>query len=154
MKGLLDKTIQIVSTLLVSCMIIYGVAYAQPVCCSTIITTCIPSSQKMSVGYDNYSALRTSQSQDIKNRPLSNFCPDCFRTDFGSRNTCCETDHCKEYYPTTCLSVSFVNDHFPVQSNMKFFDATDNKQSTPESYSLSIIHKAVPIHILTQSIIC
>jgi hypothetical protein len=153
MKELICKFIQTSSGILIS--IIHGILYAQQVCCSTIVNACIPSSNGESVNYGFDNSYRTSPSNTFNNQLLSNLCSNNFLGDFGSGNACCETDRCDWYNQSTYFSLSLNQNFYPLQKKVSSFDAGDGVQTTFEpSCSLPTSHKAVPIYIMTQSIIC
>ena len=154
MKALFNKIIQTCTAILISIIVVYGIVYAQQVCCSTIVNARIPSSIKISVSYNIDNSCRTSPSHSLNNQLTTNLCSNNFLADFGSRNTCCETDRCNRYNQATYFSLSFIQDFYPLQKKVSSFGAGKNAQTKFEPYSLPTPHKAVPIYIMTQSIIC
>jgi len=154
MKALFNKIIQTCTAILISIIVVYGIVYAQQVCCSTIVNACIPSSIKISVSYNIDNSCRTSPSHYLNNQLLTNLCSNNFLADFGSGNTCCETDRCNRYNQATYFSLSFIQDFYPLQKKVSYFGADNGAQTTFEPYSLPTSHKSVPIYIMTQSIIC
>ena len=154
MKESFKKIIQTSTAILISCTVVSGIVYVQQTCCNTIIETCIPISNRISVRYNNDNSWRISPSHYLNNQLRSNLCSKNILADFGSEDTCCETDRCDGYNQTTYLSLSFIQDFYPLQKNVSSFNAGNGAQTAFEPYSLSTSLKAVPIYILTQSIIC
>ncbi len=151
MKNLLKKTTQSSTLILISWIVVYGIVYAQQACCSTIVDACIPTFNRIS--YTNNNSCRTSPSHH-RNRRLQpihysqNFLADC-----DSKNACCKTDRYNRYNQSTYFNPSFPKYAYSLQKNVSFFDVSDGEQRAFETCSLSIPLKAVPIYILTQSII-
>jgi len=154
MKESFNKIIQINTAILISCIVVYGIVYAQQVCCSTIVDACIPAFNRILVSYNIDNSCKISPSACLNNALQSNLCSINIPADFGSGNTCCETDRCDKYNQATHISLSFIIDFYPLQKNVSSFDAGNGAQTAFEPYSLSTSLKAVPIYILTQSIIC
>lgn len=154
MKALFNKIIQTCTAILISIIVVYGIVYAQQICCSTIVNACIPSSIKISVSYNIDNSCRTTPPHYLNNQLLTNLCSNNFLGDFGSGNVCCETDRCDWYNQSTYLSLSFHQNFYPLQKKVSSFDAGDGAQTTFEPYGLQTSDKAVPIYIMTQSIIC
>jgi hypothetical protein len=154
MKESLNKIIKISATILLSCIVVYGVVYAQRMCCNTIIDACIPASDRISVSYNTDNFCKISPSHYINNRLQSNSNSNNILTDFSSGNTCCDTDRCDSYYQATYLSLSFKQFFYPVQKNVSSFACGNGEQTAFEPYPQSTSLKTAPIYILTQSIIC
>lgn len=154
MKESFNKIIQISTAILISCIVVYGIVYAQQVCCGNIVEVCIPTSNRISVRYNIDNSCRISPSHYLNNQLQSNLCSKNILADFGPGNTCCETDRCDSYNQATYLSLSFIQDFYPLQKNVSSFDTGNGEQTAFEPYRLSTSLKAVPIYIITQSIIC
>ena len=154
MKDLITKIIQTITATLISCIVVYGIVYAQQVCCSTIVDTCIPTSNRIAVSCNIDDSCRISPSHNLNNQPQSNLCSKKILTDFGSGNTCCETDRCDGYNQAAEFSLSFIQDFYPLQKNVSSFDAGNGAKATFQPYNISTLHKAVPIYILIETIIC
>ena len=154
MKDLIAKIIHTITTILISCIIVYGIVYAQQVCCSTIADACIPTFKRILDSYIIDNCCRTSPSHNRDNQLQSNFCSENIIADFGSDNTCCETDRCDGYNQVTEFSLSFIQDFYPLQKNVSSFDAGNGAKATFQPYNISTLHKAVPIYILIETIIC
>ena len=153
MKELINKCIQTITAILISSIVVYGV-YAQKVCCKTIIDACIPASDRISSGYTTGSHWTTFQSQRRNIQLQSNLCSKNILADFGAGNTCCQTDRCDSNNQATYFSLSFVQDFYPLLKNASSFDTGDGAQTAFEPDSLSTSLKALPIYLITQSIIC
>ncbi len=154
MKELINKFIQTSSAILISIIVVYGIVCGQQVCCSTVVNTCIPSSNWNSVNYSIDNSCETSPSHYLNNQQVSNICSNNFLADFGAGNTCCETDRCNRYNQATYFSLSFIQDFYPLQKPLSSFNVISGSQNNFESKSLSTSLKAVPLYILTQSILC
>ena len=154
MKKLFAKIIQSSTVILISWIVVYGIVYAQQACCSTIVDACIPAFSRISDSYTIGSFCRTSPSHHRNNKLQSNLCSKNIPADFGEGNTCCETNRCDSYNKTTYFTLSFIQGLYPLQKPLSAFDVISGAQTNFEPKSLSLSLKAVPIYILTQSIIC
>jgi len=154
MKEFINKMIQTSTAIFISCIVVYGIAFAQQVCCSTIVDACISTFKRISVRYNIDNSCRISSLHNLNNQLQSNLCSNNILTDFGTGNTCCETDRCDGYNQTTEFSLSFVQGFYLFQKSVNSFDADNGAQSALEPYRISTSLKAAPIYILTQSIIC
>jgi len=154
MKDLIAKIIHTITTILISCIIVYGIIYAHQVCCRTIADACIPTFKRIldSCILDNCCRIPPSHNRD--NQLQSNFCSENIIADFGSDNTCCETDRCDGYNQVTEFSLSFIQDFYPLEKTLSSFEAGSGAQTTSQPNKRSTFHKAVPIYILTEAIIC
>ena len=65
-----------------------------------------------------------------------------------------QTDRCEGYNQATEFSLSFIQDFYSLQKNGGSFGGGNGAQARFEPYNLSTPHKAIPIYILTESIIC
>jgi hypothetical protein len=154
MEESFNKIIQTSTAILITCIVVYGIMYAQQVCCSATVNACIPTSNRISVVYASGNSWTSSLSHQRSYQLRSNFCSKSFLADFGAGNTCCETDRCDSYNQATYFSLSVIQDLYPLQKNVSSYDAGNCPQTTFEPYSLPTSLKAVPIYIMTQSIIC
>ena len=154
MKGLFNKYILSSTAILISCIIVYGITYAQQVCCSTMIATCIPASNRIFGGCTSDGYWANSQSYDRNNLTRSNLCSKNVLANFGSENACCETDQRDNYKQTTKFSFPFIQDFYPLQKNASSLDAGNATQTAFESFRLPTSLKVVPIYIIIQSIVC
>ena len=154
MKKTFNKIIPISTAILIFCIVVYGIVYAQQVCCSTIVDACIPASNRISDGYTISNSWTTPPLHNRNTQLRTNHCFKNIPADFGSGNTCCETDRCDNYNQASHFSLSFIQDFYPFQKNVSSFNAGNGAQTAFEPYSLSTSLKAVPIYIWTQSIIC
>jgi len=153
MKELFNKFILSSTAILISCIIVYGIVYAQQVCCTTMVNACIPASNRVLGGYIIDKSWTNSQSYDRKNELRSNLCSKNVLANFGAVNTCCQTDRCDSNNKATYFSLSFVQDFYPLPKNASPFDAGDGAQTAFEPDSLSTSLKVSPIYLITQSII-
>jgi hypothetical protein len=154
MKELFTKIIQTIIAILIFCIVVYGIVYAQQVCCSTIVDACLPIFKMISVGYNSDYSCRISPSHNRNNQQQPILCSKNIIAVFGSGNTCCETDRCDGYNQATEFSLSFIQDFYALQKNIGSFEAGNGARATFGPYNLSTAHKAIPIYILTESIIC
>jgi hypothetical protein len=153
MRELFKKIIQTGIAILISWIVVYGIVSAQQVCCSTVVDARIPTSNIFSVSNTIVNFCGTSPSHHRNNQLQANFCAKNFLADFGKGNTCCETNRCDSYKQATHFSLSFIQDLCPLQKTL----SASNVISGPHNFepkNLSSSLKAVPIYILTQSIIC
>jgi len=154
MKELFNKIIQTTTAILISCIVVYGIVYAQQVCCSTIVNACIQISNRNSVSYAIGNSCETSPSHHRNNQLQSNLCSKNFLSDFGEGNTCCETNRCDSYNQAAYFSLSSIQNLYPLQKTLSSFNVISGAQTNFEPKNLSTSLKAVPIYILAQSIIC
>jgi len=152
MKISLKKIIQSSTLILISWIVVYGSVYAQQACCSTIVDACIPTFNRIS-NYTSNNSCRTSPSYHRNRRLQPIHYSDNFSADCDAKNSCCKTDRYNRYNQSTYFNPSFPKYAYPLQKNVSSFHAGDGKQRAFETYSLSTSLKAVPIYILTQSII-
>ena len=152
MKQLLKKTTQSSTVILISSILVYGSVHAQQVCCSTIVDACIPTFNRIS-NYTNNNSYGTSPSHHRNRRLQPIHYSDNFSADCDSKNACCKTDRYNRYNQSTYFNPSFPKYSYPLQKNVSSFHAGDGQQRAFETYTLSTPLKAVPIYILTQSII-
>ena len=154
MKELSKKIIQSSTVILISWIVAYGIVYAQPACCSNIIDTRIPFLTIISNSYIIDSHSRPSPSHHRNHRLQPIHCSENFLVDCDAKNACCKTDRCDRYNQGTYFNPSFPqNAAHPLQKNVSSFDVSDGEQRAFETYSLSTSLKAVPIYILTKSMI-
>jgi len=154
MKELIKKFIQITTAILLFTIVVYGIVYAQQVGCSKIAEACIPTFHRVSDSYIIDDCCKISHTRNRNNQLLSANSSENLLADFGSGNTCCETDRCDGYNQAAVFSISFIQDFYPFQTIVRSFDANSGVQSTFHPNKRSIFHNAVPIYILTESIIC
>jgi len=152
MKQLLKKTTQSSTVILISWILVHGSVHAQQACCSTIVDACIPTFYRIS-NYTNNNSCKTSPSHHRNPRLQPIHCSDNFSADCDSKNACCKTDRYNRYNQSTYFNPSFLKFAYPLQKNVSSFDVSDSEQRAFETCSLSTPLKAVPIYILTQSII-
>jgi len=154
MKESFNKISQTSTAILISWIIVYGIMYAQQVCCSTTVDACIPISNRILGSYAIANSCETSPSHHCNNQLQSNFCSKNFLSDFGEGNICCETNRCNSYNQAKYFSLSSIQNLYPLQKTLSSFTVSSGAQTNFEPKSLSPSLKAVPIYILTQSIIC
>lgn len=151
MKALIKKYFQNSSAMLIICIAVYGIACAQQVGCSSTATNCNQSANRFSVGYNTDNSCRTSPSHHLNSQRSLNTLINCS----SAEDTCCETDHCDEYSQATYVIPSLTYGFCPLQKTVSPFDAGNNSaQTTFEPFNLPPSLNAVPIYILTRSIIC
>jgi hypothetical protein len=148
------KNIQTSAAVLISCIFVYGIAFAQQVCCREIVNAGIPAPTIIACDYisNDSPTIFPSHYRNTQLRPK--LCRNILSLDFGSGNTCCETDRCNDYSKVTYLSLSFVQDSYPVNKYANTFVAGIDSQTSFAPYRLPAFFKASPIYIIKQSIIC
>lgn len=154
MKKLLHKIIQIMAAILIFCIVGYSIVYAQQVCCNTVADAYIPAFKILSSTYniDNPFIFSPPQNVDYNLKPniyFKNNPADC-----GSGNSCCQTDHCDNYNQLTEFPLSFVHNFYLHKKNFSLWVTDNGAQNANQPYNFSTPHKAVPIYILKESIIC
>ena len=154
MKKLLKKIIQSSTVILISWIVAYGIVYAQPACCSNIADARIHIFSIISNSYTIDGHGKTSPPHHRNHRLQPIHCSENFLADCDAKNGCCKTDRCDRYNQGTYFNPSFPqNAAHPLQTNVSSFHVSDGEQRAFGTYSLSTSLKAVPIYILTQSII-
>jgi hypothetical protein len=150
---LLKKIIQSSTVILIFWIVVYGIVYAQQACCSNIADARIPTFCRVSNSYtiDSHSKTLPPHHRNHRLQPIH--CSENFLADCDVKNPCCKTDRCDRYNQGTYFNPSFPQYAYPLQKNVRSFHVSDGEQRAFETYSLSTPLKAVPIYILTQSII-
>jgi hypothetical protein len=154
MKELVNKITQTRIAMVIFCIVVYGIVYAQQACCSTIVDTSIPASNSTSAKYFIDNSYRTFPSYHWNSQLKSNRCSKNPLANFDPGNTCCEADRCDNYTQVTYFSLSFIQDFFPFHKIVSSLYAGNGAQTTFESFSLPTSLSSVPIYIMVQSIIC
>ena len=154
MKKILIKIIQSSTVSLIFWIVVYGIVYAQQACCSNIADARIQFFSIISNSYTIHSHSKTSPPHHRNHRLQPIHCSENFLADCDSKNACCKTDRCDRYNQGTYFNPSFPQyAAHPLQKNVSSFHVSDGEQRAFGTYSLSTSLKAVPIYILTQSII-
>ena len=154
MKASNNKIIKTCSAILISCIAVYGIVFAQQVCCSSIIDACIPTFNRISANCNNNGSCRITQLRSLNNLLQSGLCSKNLLEDFDAATTCCKTDRCDSYTEATVLSLSTIRNVHLLQFNNSSPDAGNVAPVTFQPYNLSTPCNTVPIYILTESIIC
>ena len=154
MKKLLHKNIQIIATILISCIVGYGIVYAQQVCCNTFADAYLPTFKIHSSTYYIYDPSKISPPYNVDYKLQPNLYFKNNLAGCGSGNTCCQTDRCDNYNQVTEFPLSFVQNFYLHKKNLSLLVTDNGAQTTNQPYSLSTPRKAVPIYILKESIIC
>ena len=153
MKELINKIIQFGTAIVTSFIVVWGIVYTQQVSCGTIVNTCVPTSNRILFVSADRNAWTTPQAYNSNNQRTSNLCFKNILADFSAGNTCCETDRCDAYNQSKHFSLSFIQDLKSLQKNVSSIDAGNGSQTKFESSGLPTSFKAVPIYVVTQSII-
>lgn len=154
MKKLVNKFTQTRIAMIILCIVVYGIVYAQQACCSTIVDTSIPASNRTSVKYFIDNPYKTFPSYHWNSQLKSNRCSKNPLANIDPGNKCCEADHCEDYNQAPYFSLSFVQDFFLLHKNVNSFDVGNDAQTTFELLGLPTSFSSVPIYIMKQSIIC
>jgi hypothetical protein len=154
MKKLVNRITQTSIAMVIFCIVVYGIVYAQQACCSTIVDTCIPASNRTSVKCFIDNSYRTFPSYHWNNHLQPNGCSKNPLANFDPGNTCCKADRCDNYNQVTYFSLSFVQDFFPLQKNVSSLDEGNNEPTTFKLINQPTVLSSIPIYIMTQSIIC
>lgn len=154
MKEYTHKMIQTITAIIVAGIVVSGIYYAQPVCCSTAVNDCTPTALRISVSHNTNNTCEISPVHGPKSQlPCHLFSKDSL-LDFDSEITCCKTDYCDSYTPAVYLTISFIRDVSPLQKGLTTVGADNGEQAIFGRHFRSTSPKSVPIYILTQSIIC
>lgn len=153
MKKMLKNIIKGSTVILMSWIVVYGIVYAQQEGCSATIDACIPTFSRISDSCIIDNTCRTLPPLQCNRRLQPIHIYENFLANCDEKNTCCKTDRCERYYQCTYINPLFPQYLHPLQKNVGFFHVNDREQSTFEAYILSTSLKAVPIYILTQSIL-
>jgi len=122
MKELFNNIIQTTTAILISCIVVYGIVYAQQICCSTIVDACIPTSNRISVSYTIGNSCETSPSHHRNNQLQSNLCSKNILSEFGEGNICCATNRCDSYNQAAYFSLSSIQNLYPLQKTLSSFN--------------------------------
>lgn len=153
MKKLLKQIIKGSTVILMSWIVVYGIVYAQQEGCSDTVGTCNPTFSRISESFaiDNSCRISPPLHRNRRLRPIH--CSENFLSGCDAKNTCCKTDRCDRDHQYTYFNPSFFQYAYPLQKNVGSFHVNAGEQRAFETYILSTSLTAVPIYILTQSII-
>ena len=149
-----NKNIKTIAAVLISSMLVYGIAFAQQVCCREIVNAGIPITAIIACDYASNDSWKIFPSHNRHAQLRPKLCRNILSLDFGSGNTCCETAHCNDYSKVTYVNHSFVQDSYPANKNANSFVNWIDSQTIFTPYRLPAVFKASPIYIIKQSIIC
>lgn len=154
MKALLNKFRRHNAAIALCLVIMLGGVYAQQVCCNTGDIFCTPKSGMIPGAYTVAASPADTQTHYRFSQAQLNPCARELLTDRGAGVTCCATDRCGVANPTRLFGTTFVQGNCPIQRTLCLDELYDDAQNSLEPANPSITRKSVPIHILTQSIIC
>jgi hypothetical protein len=154
MKELLNKIKRHGAAVVLSLVVVYGSVYVQQACCNTGTISCTPKSDIKSGAYTIGVSLADTTPHPRGNQTQLNLCVRDFLADMDAGVACCDTDRCGVDIPTLYFGTTFVQGNSPIQKILSLDDLIDGAQNSLEPANPSITRKSVPIHILTQSIIC
>jgi|GEM_PF-2056846 len=153
MKHSFNKIKKAGTSVILSCIIIYGVVYTQQVCCSTVADAIIPTSNRISAGYSIDNTFGTSSLHNRDIPVLINPYIKNLLADFGTGNKCCETNRCDSNSHDTYVNLSLIQEIYSFPRHVSFFDSEKGVQDVFMPYIPSTSPNAVPIYIVTRSII-
>ena len=154
MKEMYKKPAQLTLALIISWIVTFGIVFAQPLCCGTIIDRCLPAFKRTHIDDAHSIKCRASLSQRRNSQLYAIGSPVILQADYDDDVTCCEKQPCDGFNQTKCLnSSSQQSPNLPVKK-FGLVDAIDGFQNTLTQKSLSIPLRLIPIYILTKTIIC
>lgn len=154
MKKPISRAIQIGTAAVVSCIVAYGVVYAQQACCGTVTDVCVAASNRAAVSYNVGDSGKSAPLRGPgENQRLSSICSDSYPADCSDANVCCETYRCDSHQQTKRFSLPYRQDPGPLNEHVTRFDSGNRVQITRETYGSQEAPDALRIYILTQSII-
>ena len=154
MKEMIHKITRSIAAIVISCIAVYGIVYAQQACCRTFTETCIPTLEITSNCYYVNTSFGISPSSNPSCQLRSNLSFSNNQVNSASGNTCCKTDRCDGNNQATEFPLSFIQDYSLLQKNAGSLASGIGAQTAAQLYNQSTPHNAVPIYILTKSIIC
>jgi hypothetical protein len=154
MQALKKKIIVAAAVILLSWVLVCGIAFAKQGCYKINLDDYLSPSGRTSFGHTSINFDKISllhQRESLQNKTTS--FKDCL-ADFDDENTCCFTNRCGSYRQTSYHSFSFTQDYYSFKKIPSSFIVIVGTQNQILSKKLSSSSKAIPIYIFTQSIIC
>lgn len=149
-----NKKIKTIATVFISCALVYGIAFAQQTCCRDIVSAGKPLSKKIACDYTGDGSRVIFPSHNRNTRPQPKFCRSISSLDFGTGNTCCETDQCSSNNNLSYINFSFFQYSNSLNKGTNALVAGIDLRPTVAPYRPLRSFKASPIYIIKQSIIC
>ena len=154
MKEMYKKPAQLTLALLISWIVTYGIVFAQPLFCGTIIDRCLPAFKRTQIDAALSIKCRASLSQRGNSQLYAIGSPVILQADYDDDVTCCEKKPCDGYNQTACFNSSPAqNSLFPV-TRVGLVCANNGFQNALNVKSQSMPFRLKSIYILTKSIVC
>lgn len=150
MKKLIRKFTHACAAAVIACFAIYGMVYAQQVCCTDIANECIPVLSHISANNSFSNACIPSPMHRFRSETSTNHC----KNDLNDAETCCKNNSCDTYGQTVYISPSSTYDVTVLQNEVSSIDTCINTPFFHKASTLPISPISEPIYILTQSILC
>ena len=148
------KILKAGTALVISCIAVYGIIYAQPVCCNILKSVHTPIFSGISAGYDLDGICWKVSSRDLNSQLQSVYRNGDLAADFASGHSCCESLPCHGSKQNRYLSRLSVRDFFPFLNATCTVDMDNVDNFTITPVSLPAPSRPSTIFILTQSFLC
>ena len=149
-----NKKIKTIATVFISCVLVYGIAFAQQVCCKDIVCTDKPSSIKIACDYAGGDSWVIFPSHNRNTQLQPKLCRSVSSLDYAAGNTCCETDPCSGDNILSYISLLLFQYSNSLNKGANARVAGIDLRSTFVPYRLQRSLKTLPLYIIKQSIIC
>jgi hypothetical protein len=154
MKNWFNKILLVCTAVSVSIVVLYGLVYAQQVCCRTLVDICISISERINGDNTRGTVWATYPSHQRNKKWRSTPCLDDYSGGFGEASTCCETDGCDSYNLNADFNLTSLTEFYLLQNIATSLNKGSGAQGTVESPQPTTSLKALPIYLVTKSIIC
>lgn len=154
MKEMYKKPAQLTLALLISWIVSFGIVFAQPLCCGTIIDRCFPAFKRTHIADALSIKCGASLSQRRNSQLHAIGSPVILQADYDDDVTCCEKQPCDGFNQTTCFNSSPAQNSILPVTRVGLVGANNGFQNALNLKSQSIPLRLTPIYILTKSIVC
>jgi hypothetical protein len=151
MKRFFNKFILISNAIVISFLVVHGIAYTQQVCCNDMTAVCFQAPNRILGGSTGSKSWTKQQAYGPNILLESNL---CFRNNFDPGDACCETDSCDFYKQSVHISLSSAQYLYPLQDGRTTFEIDMIDESSYDPQILYTSLEPEPIYILTKSILC
>ena len=154
MKNVFIKILQPGAAMLLAWILVYGMAFADPGCCDTIVNICLPVYKKTPARQASDNSRTAAQPFNGSGQQESYNCDFNYQSDYSAGNTCCETDCCDFNQEASEPILVYNQNLHPLEKCQNCFDDANSGQAAIKSKNLTDALRTVSIYILTKSIIC
>ena len=154
MSDMVKYLAQIISALVISWIISYGIVFAQPFCCGTIPDRCISAFNRIKTDAKLSIICRASVSHNRGGTQPWVIASELSVNNVNAKSSCCENERCDGFDLTTCYNSSSLQGPILQVKEFGSFQVTNGLQNTVNKESKSIPLHPTSIYILNRSIIC